>query len=77
MSNDITEVGGFEPKRYMGHLLTVQYMHKPSLDNCSFAGKIGVYDKYPTETPFYAYLIDEENGHYYLAKEELDNDAEI
>ncbi len=77
MSDDITEVGGFEPRRYMGHLLTVQYSEKPALAEWHFLEKVGIYDKYGSDVPFYCYLVDEENRHYYLAQEELYNDAEI
>jgi hypothetical protein len=77
MSDDITEVGGFEPRRYMGYLLTVQYSGKPALAEWHFIEKVGIYDKYASEIPFYFYLVDEESKHYFLAKQELDNDAEI
>jgi hypothetical protein len=77
MSDDITEVGGFEPRRYMGMFLTVQFKEKPALAEWRFIEKVGIYDKYESEIPFYYYLVDEENQHYYLAREELYNDAEM
>lgn len=76
MSDDLSETGGFEPKRYMGYFLEVQYAEKPARAEWKHLGKVGVYDKYETDVPFYFYLIDEENGHYFLAREELDNDAQ-
>jgi len=77
MSDDITEVGGFEPRRYMGYLLTKQFPEKPALAEWNFIEKIGIYDKYESDIPFYFYFTDEESKHYFLVKEELDNDAEI
>ncbi len=77
MSDDFSEVGGFEPKRYMGHLLIRQYHERPHTEEEAFVKEVGVYRKYNTDTPFYCHLIDDKNGHYYLAKEELYNDAEM
>lgn len=77
MSDDNSEVGGFEPRRYMGHLLIRQYHDRPETEEKALFQQVGVYRKYKIETPFYCYLIDDKNGHYYLAKEELYNDAEL
>ena len=70
------EEPGFEPHEYMGLFLMVKYKQKPALAEYHFLEKVGVYDKYGSDIPFYCYLIDEDNGHYFLAREELDGESE-
>jgi hypothetical protein len=76
MSDDLSETGGFEPKRYMGYFLEAQLPEKPARAEWKLVEKAGIYDVYETDIPFYFYLIDEENGHYFLARQELYNDAQ-
>ena len=61
----------------MGYLLTKQYPEKPAHAEWEFIETIGIYDKYASDVPFYFYFADEEQQHYFLAKQELDNDAEL
>jgi hypothetical protein len=76
MSDDISEVGGFEPREYMGMFLVTRLLQRPDLEGHELVGTLGVYRRYATKKPFHFYLIDDENGHYFLAREELYNEAE-
>lgn len=70
MSDDITEVGSFEPREYKGMFLTMRLMQRPDLTGQELIGKLDVYDKYSTRRPDYYYLIDDANEHYFIARNE-------
>lgn len=70
MSDDITEVGTFEPREYMGMFLMKMYAERPDLTGQQFLHVIGIYNVYSTDLPETFYLIDDHNKHYFLAREE-------
>lgn len=70
MSDDITEVGKFEPREYMGMFLMKMFHERPDLSGQQFLHIIGIYNVYSTDSPEIFYLIDDHNKHYFLAREE-------
>ena len=71
MSDDITEVGTFEPREYKGMFLTMRLMQRPDLHNSNHLGKLGIYDKYSTRKAEYYYLVDDSNEHFFIARDEF------
>lgn len=71
MSDDITEVGTFEPREYKGMFLTMRLMQRPDLHKSDLLGKLGIYDKYSTRREEYYYLVDDNSEHYFIARQEF------